>query len=86
MNKFYAIANTKSGESKLISFEDMGKNAPKWLYQAEKIAKQYSEKNGLIFQGAYVSQGTQKQPQTITKFKKLRTKTGNNGKYFAKSL
>ncbi|GAB6989554.1 hypothetical protein [Paenibacillus pini] len=84
--KFYAIATNKSGKNQMISFDDMGEKAPRYLYQAERDAKLICKKEGLNFQSAHVVQGTQKGNSTLTKFYKLRRKTGSNGKDFAKSL
>lgn len=86
MKKFYATATTKEGNSQLINFESMGENAPKHLYQAEQAAQLFCKQNGLIYQGTHTAKGTLKQPSTLTKFKEHRSRHGNNGKLYAKSL
>lgn len=85
MSKFYALATNENGKTVPVHFEDNDKQ-PEYLFQAEAIAKSKCKENNLTFVKAYIVQGTQKQGSTMTKFKKTRTKTGNNGKYFAKAL
>ncbi|OME55546.1 hypothetical protein BSK59_13805 [Paenibacillus odorifer] len=86
MTKFYAFAINNDGKTEVINFEDMGTKVPKYLAQAEQIAKEYATKNGLVFKSAHVENNTLKGGKTLTKFKKLRSQTGSNGKNFAKAL
>lgn len=70
--KFYATAKNTEGKSQLINFENMGENAPKYLFQAEQLAKDICKKEGFVFQAVHSVMGSQKQGSPLTKFFKER--------------
>lgn len=75
MSKFYALAAQNNKEENKLQVIDLQSEI---RYDAELEAIEISRERGLILESVHVVQGTQKQPNCITKF--ARSRKRNNGK------